>query len=239
MFDTLKQDIKAVYDRDPAVRSVAEVLFCYPGFHALLFYRLAHALWTRKLYFFGRFVSHIGRFLTGIEIHPGARIGKGFFIDHGMGVVIGETAEIGENCTLYHGVTLGGTSWAKEKRHPTLGDNVIIGSGAKVLGPFTVGSGSKIGSNSVVVKEVPPNSTVVGVPGRMVISEGKKVEEKLDLSHDKLPDPEAKAISCLFDQIRALERKVKDLSDQLNEVRSSGAGDEEVENADNRKKAEA
>ncbi|MGE4344288.1 MAG: serine O-acetyltransferase [Geoalkalibacter sp.] len=239
MFDTLKQDIKAVYDRDPAVRSVAEVLFCYPGFHALLFYRLARALWTRKLYFFGRFVSHIGRFLTGIEIHPGARIGKGFFIDHGMGVVIGETAEIGENCTLYHGVTLGGTSWAKEKRHPTLGDNVIIGSGAKVLGPFTVGSGSKIGSNSVVVKEVPPNSTVVGVPGRMVISEGKKVEEKLDLSHDKLPDPEAKAISCLFDQIRALERKVKDLSDQLNEVRSSGAGDEEVENADNRKKAEA
>jgi len=239
MFDTFKQDIKAVYDRDPAVRSVAEVLFCYPGFHALLFYRLAHALWTRKLYFLGRFISHIGRFLTGIEIHPGARIGKGFFIDHGMGVVIGETAEIGENCTLYHGVTLGGTSWAKEKRHPTLGDNVIIGSGAKVLGPFTVGSGSKIGSNSVVVKEVPPNSTVVGVPGRMVISEGKKVEEKLDLSHDKLPDPEAKAISCLFDQIRALERKVKDLSDQLNEVRSSGAGDEEVENADNRKKAEA
>ncbi|WP_052464880.1 serine O-acetyltransferase [Geoalkalibacter subterraneus] len=239
MFDTFKQDIKAVYDRDPAVRSVAEVLFCYPGFHALLFYRLAHALWTRKLYFFGRFISHIGRFLTGIEIHPGARIGKGFFIDHGMGVVIGETAEIGENCTLYHGVTLGGTSWAKEKRHPTLGDNVIIGSGAKVLGPFTVGSGSKIGSNSVVVKEVPPNSTVVGVPGRMVISEGKKVEEKLDLSHDKLPDPEAKAISCLFDQIRALERKVKDLSDQLNEVRSSCASEEAAENADKRKKAEA
>jgi len=239
MFDTFKQDIKAVYDRDPAVRSVAEVLFCYPGFHALLFYRLAHALWTRKLYFFGRFVSHIGRFLTGIEIHPGARIGKGFFIDHGMGVVIGETAEIGENCTLYHGVTLGGTSWAKEKRHPTLGDNVIIGSGAKVLGPFTVGSGSKIGSNSVVVKEVPPNSTVVGVPGRMVISEGKKVEEKLDLSHDKLPDPEAKAISCLFDQIRALERKVKDLSDQLNEVRSSGASDEAAESPDKQKNAEA
>ena len=156
-----------------------------------------------------------------------------------MGVVIGETAEIGENCTLYHGVTLGGTSWAKEKRHPTLGDNVIIGSGAKVLGPFTVGSGSKIGSNSVVVKEVPPNSTVVGVPGRMVISEGKKVEEKLDLSHDKLPDPEAKAISCLFDQLRTLERKVKDLSDQLNEVRSCGASDEAAENADKRKKAEA
>ncbi len=239
MFDTLKQDIKAVYDRDPAVRSVAEVLFCYPGFHALLFYRLAHALWTRKLYFLGRFISHIGRFLTGIEIHPGARIGKGFFIDHGMGVVIGETAEIGENCTLYHGVTLGGTSWAKEKRHPTLGDNVIIGSGAKVLGPFTVGSGSKVGSNSVVVKEVPPNSTVVGVPGRMVISEGKKVEEKADLNHDKLPDPEAKAISCLFDQIRALERKVKDLSDQLNEMRSSGSSDKTAENAGKRKKAEA
>ncbi len=215
MFETLKDDIRAVFDRDPAVRGVAEVVFCYPGFHALLFYRMAHALWTRKFYFLGRFTSHIGRFMTGIEIHPGARIGKGFFIDHGMGVVIGETAEIGENCTLYHGVTLGGTSWAKEKRHPTLGNNVIIGSGAKVLGPFTVGDNSKIGSNSVVVKEVPPNSTVVGVPGRMVISGGKKVEEKVDLGHDQLPDPEAKAISCLFDQVRALERKVKDLSEQL------------------------
>jgi serine O-acetyltransferase len=166
MFESLKGDIRAVYDRDPAVRSTLEIIFCYPGFHAMLFYRMSHALWQRKFYFLGRFLSHIGRFLTGIEIHPGARIGRGFFIDHGMGVVIGETAEIGENCTLYHGVTLGGTSWAKEKRHPTLGNNVIIGSGAKVLGPFKVGDDSKIGSNSVVVKEVPDNSTVVGVPFR-------------------------------------------------------------------------
>ncbi|WP_305041942.1 serine O-acetyltransferase [Geoalkalibacter sp.] len=215
MLETLREDIKAVFDRDPAVRSVAEVIFCYPGFHAMLFYRVAHSLWQRKFYFLGRFVSHLGRFFTGIEIHPGARIGKGFFIDHGMGVVIGETAEIGENCTLYHGVTLGGTSWAKEKRHPTLGNNVIIGSGAKVLGPFTVGENSKIGSNSVVVKEVPPNSTVVGVPGRMVISGGQKVEDRVDLEHDKLPDPEAKAIACLFDQVRALERKVKELTARL------------------------
>lgn len=215
MFDGIKEDIKAVFDRDPAVRSVVEVIFCYPGFHAMLFYRVAHALWVRKFYFLGRFMSHLGRFFTGIEIHPGARIGRGFFIDHGMGVVIGETAEIGDNCTLYHGVTLGGTSWAKEKRHPTLGNNVIIGSGAKVLGPFTVGDNSKIGSNSVVVKEVPPNSTVVGVPGRMVISGGQKVEERVDLEHDKLPDPEARAIECLFDQVRALERKVKELSARL------------------------
>ena len=218
MFESLKGDIRAVYDRDPAVRSTLEIIFCYPGFHAMLFYRMSHALWQRKFYFLGRFLSHIGRFLTGIEIHPGARIGRGFFIDHGMGVVIGETAEIGENCTLYHGVTLGGTSWAKEKRHPTLGNNVIIGSGAKVLGPFKVGDDSKIGSNSVVVKEVPDNSTVVGVPGRVVMSAGKKVEEKVervDFGYDRLPDPEANAIKCLFDQVRALERKVKELTEKL------------------------
>jgi serine O-acetyltransferase len=169
-------------------------------------------MWRRKFYFFGRLISHLSRFLTGIEIHPGAKIGKGFFIDHGMGVVIGETAEIGDNCTLYHGVTLGGTSWAKEKRHPTLGNNVVVGSGAKILGPFTVGENSKIGSNSVVVKEVPPNSTVVGVPGRIVLSDGGKPESRADLEHGRLPDPEAKAISCLFDQLRALEEKVNRLS---------------------------
>ena len=213
MFATLKEDLKAVFDRDPAVRSSLEVVFCYPGFHALLFYRLAHALWVRNFFFLGRLVSQMGRFFTGIEIHPGAKIGRGFFIDHGMGVVIGETAEIGNNCTLYHGVTLGGTSWAKEKRHPTLGDNVIVGSGAKILGPFTVGDNSKVGSNSVVVKEVPPNSTVVGVPGRVVMSEGQSIT-RADLEHGQLPDPEAKAISCLFDQIRSLERKVKTLTEE-------------------------
>lgn len=212
MFSTLKEDFKVVFERDPAVRSKLEICFCYPGFHALLMHRAAHALWRRKFYFLGRLISHLSRFLTGIEIHPGAKIGKGFFIDHGMGVVIGETAEIGDNCTLYHGVTLGGTSWAKEKRHPTLGNNVVVGSGAKILGPFTVGENSKIGSNSVVVKEVPPNSTVVGVPGRIVLSDGGKPESRADLEHGRLPDPEAKAISCLFDQLRALEEKVNRLS---------------------------
>ncbi len=202
----LKDDIKAVFDRDPAVRSIFEVIFCYPGFHAMLFYRLSHWLWNKNRTFMGRYVSHIGRFLTGIEIHPGAKIGKGFFIDHGMGVVIGETAEIGENCTLYHGVTLGGTSWAKEKRHPTLGNNVIVGSGAKILGPFKVGDDSKIGSNSVVVKEVPPMATVVGIPGRVVISGEKRIG--VDLQHGELPDPVAKAVSCVFDQIQRLEEQV-------------------------------
>lgn len=230
MIATLKEDMRVVFERDPAVRSVLEIIFCYPGFHAVLFYRLGHGLWRRKFYFLARLVSHLGRFFTGIEIHPGAKIGRGFFIDHGMGVVIGETAEIGENCTLYHGVTLGGTSWAKEKRHPTLGNNVVVGSGAKILGPFTVGDNSKIGSNSVVVKEVPPNSTVVGVPGRIVMTEGMKTEERTDLEHGKLPDPEAKAISCLFDQIRALERKVAALTEAKSEGSSqppaaTGTGD--------------
>jgi len=210
MFTHLKDDLRAVFDRDPAVRSVFEIFLCYPGFHAMLFYRLSHGLWTRKWYLFGRFVSHLGRFFTGIEIHPGAKIGRGFFIDHGMGVVIGETAEIGENCTLYHQVTLGGTSWAKEKRHPTLGDNVVVGSGAKILGPFTVGDNAKVGSNSVVVKEVPPNGTVVGVPGRLVMS-GEKTTG-VDLQHGNLPDPVAKVVSCMMDQIHNLEKKVTELT---------------------------
>jgi len=216
VFDTVREDIHSVFDRDPAARSVLEIIFCYPGLHAVWFYRIAHWLWVRKLYFLGRLTSHMGRFFTGIEIHPGAQIGKKFFIDHGMGVVIGETAEIGDNVTLYHGVTLGGVTWDKVKRHPTVGDNVVIGSGAKVLGPFTVGKGAKIGSNSVVVKEVPPQATVVGIPGRVVLQEEPKVEElRPDLEHGKLPDPEAKAISCLFDQIRALEKKVDLLTDRL------------------------
>ncbi len=211
MFSSIRHDIRSVFDRDPAARSVLEIIFCYPGLHAIWFHRIAHWLWNRGLYFPGRFVSHLGRFFTGIEIHPGATIGRGFFIDHGMGVVIGETAEIGDNVTLYHGVTLGGVSWEKVKRHPTLEDNVVIGSGAKILGPFTVGRNSKIGSNSVVVKEVPPQSTVVGIPGRVVMAPEAK-EDRVDLEHGKLPDPEAKAISCLFDQIRELERKYSELA---------------------------
>lgn len=211
MFKRLNEDIQSVFQRDPAARSVFEILFCYPGLHAVWIYRIAHWFWKRKFFFLGRLLSHVGRFLTGIEIHPGATIGRKFFIDHGMGVVIGETAEIGDNVTMYHGVTLGGVSLEKVKRHPTIEDNVVIGSGAKVLGPFTVGKGSRIGSNSVVVKEVPPNSTVVGVPGRVVVSP-EKSREQTDLEHGKLPDPEAKAIACLFDQIRELERKFGELS---------------------------
>ena len=216
MFNTMREDINSVFDRDPAARSALEIFFCYPGLHAVWFYRVAHWFWTRGFYFLGRLTSHFGRFLTGIEIHPGAQIGKNFFVDHGMGVVIGETAEIGDNVTLYHGVTLGGVTWDKVKRHPTVGDNVVIGAGAKVLGPFTVGKGAKIGSNSVVVKEVPQNSSVVGIPGRVVLQQEPQVEEKRpDLEHGKMPDPEAKAISCLFDQIRVLEKKVEVLTDRL------------------------
>lgn len=219
MFETFREDINAVFQRDPAVRSTIEVVVCYPGFHALQFHRLAHKLWALKWYFVARCISQFSRFVTGIEIHPGAKIGRGFFIDHGMGVVIGETAEIGDNCTLYHGVTLGGTSWAKEKRHPTLGNDVVIGSGAKVLGPFTVGDGSKIGSNSVVVKEVPNRATVVGVPGRTVLSEEEKRQQaeqqvKPDLEHGSLPDPQAKATSLLFEQIRKMELQISQLQEE-------------------------
>ena len=218
MFKTFREDINAVFQRDPAVRSTLEVVVCYPGFHALQFHRVAHKLWQIKWFFIARCVSQFSRFLTGIEIHPGAKIGRGFFIDHGMGVVIGETAEIGDNCTLYHGVTLGGTSWAKEKRHPTLGDDVVIGSGAKILGPFKVGNGSKIGSNSVVVKEVPDQATVVGVPGRMVLSEEERDEQikqqRFDLEHGSLPDPQAQAINHLFEHIRKMELQLNQLQQE-------------------------
>ena len=168
MFSRIREDIRCVFDRDPAARSVFEVLTCYPGFHALQLHRVSHALWNWGLRWLPRFTSHIARFLTGVEIHPGATIGRRVFIDHGMGVVIGETAEIGDDCTLYHGVTLGGVSWDKGKRHPTLGKGVVVGAGAKILGPFVVGDGAKVGSNSVVVKPVPPGATVVGIPARTV-----------------------------------------------------------------------
>lgn len=218
MFSRIKEDIESVFDRDPAARTWWEVFFCYPGLHAVWIHRVAHWFWTHRCYFLGRFISHIGRFLTGIEIHPGARIGKRFFIDHGMGVVIGETAEIGDDVTLYHGVTLGGVSWEKVKRHPTLENNVVVGSGAKILGPFTVGHHSKIGSNSVVVKEVPPNSTVVGIPGKVVVNVDSPARP-VDLEHGKLPDPEARAITCLFDQLRELERKYEKLRTEHEELK--------------------
>lgn len=218
MFNRMREDILSVFERDPAARSMLEVLCCYPGLHAVWLHRISHWFWVHRLYFLGRLVSHFARFFTGIEIHPGATIGRKFFIDHGMGVVIGETAEIGDNVTLYHGVTLGGVSLERTKRHPTVEENVVIGSGAKVLGPFTVGKGSRIGSNSVVVKEVPPNATVVGVPGRVVMA-AEKPAEKTDLEHGKLPDPEAKAIACLFDQIRELERKYGELARDHEELK--------------------
>ncbi len=204
MFERLKEDVRVVFERDPAARNRAEVFTCYSGFHALLIYRFTHALWQGNLKLLARILSQTGRFLTGIEIHPAAKIGRRFFIDHGMGVVIGETAEVGDDVTIYHGVTLGGTSWKKEKRHPTIEDNVVIGAGAKVLGPFTIGNNSMIGAGSVVVKPVPSHSTVVGVPGRVVYRDLK--EGTMD--HDKLPDPEAKAIACLFEQVKELEEKV-------------------------------
>jgi len=213
MFRTMRNDIKVIFERDPAARSVLEVLLCYPGFHAMRFHHLAHWLWTRGLKVPARFVSHVSRAFTGIEIHPGATIGEGFFIDHGMGVVIGETAEIGKNVTLYHGVTLGGTSWNKGKRHPTLEDNVIVGAGAAILGAIRVGENSKIGSGSVVNKEVPPNSTVVGIPGRVVFREGNVYNDPSGVGGT--PDPEGTAIKCLTEQLFALEKKVEELTREL------------------------
>ena len=170
MFARLNEEIAVVFERDPAARNTWEVVTCYPGFHAMLVHRLSHRLWNAELKWLARFVSHIGRWLTGIEIHPGAQIGRRFFIDHGMGVVIGQTAEIGDDCTLYHGVTLGGTSWNAGKRHPTLGKGVVVGAGAKILGPIEIGDGAKIGSNAVVVKPVPAGATAIGIPARIVES---------------------------------------------------------------------
>src|SRR5918993_633737 len=179
MFKGFREDVGAVFRRDPAARSRVEVVLCYPGVHALTFHRLAHWLWGRGWKLAGRFTSQVGRFMTGIEIHPGAVIGRRFFVDHGMGVVIGETAEIGDECTLYHGVTLGGVSWNKGKRHPTLGRGVVVGAGAKILGPFIVGDGAKVGSNSVVVKAVPAGATVVGIPARVVEHRAENAEAAL------------------------------------------------------------
>ncbi len=221
MFETLKRDIQAVKERDPACRGTLEVITCYPGFHILFFHRLAHWLWNHQLKLLARIISQIGRFFTGIEIHPGAKIGPGFFIDHGMGVVIGETAEIGENVTLYHGVTLGGTSWKKEKRHPTIGNNVVIGAGAKILGPFKVGDNSRIGAGSVVVHEVPPNSVVVGVPGRVTYRDGRKVVGEIDLEQHELPDPIAKAVECILERIRHLEGEIKALKESAHIAETS------------------
>jgi len=212
----LREDIKAIFERDPAVKSVLEALTCYPGLHALWIHRVAHRLYRWRLYTLARMLSHLGRWVTGIEIHPGARIGPGLFIDHGMGVVIGETTEIGRNVTIYQGVTLGGTGKEKGKRHPTIGDNVIISAGAKVLGAITIGANSRIGAGAVVIKPVPENCTVVGVPGRIIIQNGQRVP---DLEHGNLPDPVAEMLRCMQRSIDKLEEKVQELERLLSERR--------------------
>ncbi|VFU11344.1 serine O-acetyltransferase [anaerobic digester metagenome] len=217
VFSRLRNDIRAVMERDPAVKSVFEVLLCYPGLHALIMHRIAHGFYRRRWFVVARLTSHLSRFLTGIEIHPGAKIGEGLFIDHGSGVVIGETAEIGDNVTIYQGVTLGGTGKEKGKRHPTIGNNVVVSAGAKVLGSFTVGDNSRIGAGSVVLKEVPPDSTVVGVPGKVVARNGRKVapreDYEIDLRHDLLPDPVAEMIRCMQRKIDRLEKRVRQMEE--------------------------
>jgi len=210
MFDRLRDDIRTVMERDPAARSSWEVILCYPGVHALAFHRVAHRLWGSGWTTSARWVSHLSRFFTGIEIHPAARLGRGLFIDHGMGVVNGETSEVGENVTLYQGVSLAGTSLKKEKRHPTLGNNVTVGAGAKVIGGFTIGDSSRIGAGSVVVREVPPNCVVVGVPGRVTYKDGQRVDG-VDLNQTDLPDPVTKALEQLVERIRTLEAEVETL----------------------------
>lgn len=229
MFRHLKEDVSSVFHRDPAARNFIEVLTCYPGLHALLFHRISHWFWNRRLKWLARFLSTIARWLTGIEIHPGAQIGNRFFIDHGMGVVIGETAIIGDDVTLYHGVTLGGTSWNKGKRHPTLNDGVVVGAGAKILGPFEVGKNAKVGSNAVVTKEVPPGATVVGIPGRIITVEDKATKadkdmaEKFDaygLSPD-MPDPVAKSMGVMLDHMHAVDRKLECMAKKMREMDAS------------------
>jgi len=226
MFDRLREDIASVFERDPAARTTWEVLTCYPGLHALYIHKLGHWFWTRGLRWLGRATSHFGRMLTGVEIHPGATIGRRVFIDHGMGVVIGETAEVGDDVTMYHGVTLGGTSWNKGKRHPTLGKGVVIGAGAKILGPIMVGEGAKIGSNAVVVKDVPANATVVGVPGRILedlVSPQQAARFAAYAVVQNQDDPYAKAIRMLIEHSRELEQMVATLSDKLRHLEEEAA----------------
>ncbi|MBT2689898.1 serine O-acetyltransferase [Bacillus sp. ISL-47] len=216
MFARMKEDIEVVFEQDPAARSYLEVILTYSGLHAIWSHRIAHALFKRKFYFLARVVSQISRFFTGIEIHPGAKIGRRFFIDHGMGVVIGETCEIGDNVTVFQGVTLGGTGKEKGKRHPTIQDNALIATGAKVLGSITIGENSKVGAGSVVLHEVPPNSTVVGIPGRVKIRDGVKV--KKDLNHTDLPDPIADRFKEMENELQALKSEVETLRKERSQV---------------------
>ncbi|MCH6268799.1 MULTISPECIES: serine O-acetyltransferase [Neobacillus] len=216
MFKTLKEDIDVIFDQDPAARSYLEVILTYSGLHAIWAHRLAHGFYKRKLFFIARVISQVSRFFTGIEIHPGAKIGRRFFIDHGMGVVVGETCEIGDNVTIYQGVTLGGTGKEKGKRHPTIKDNVLISTGAKVLGSITIGENSKIGGGSVVLKEVPPNSTVVGIPGRVVMKDGIRVGK--DLNHSDLPDPVADRFKDLQMELDQMKKELAELKEERTKV---------------------
>ena len=236
MFTHLKEDIAVVFERDPAARTRWEILTTYPGVHALIIHRLSHWIWQHRFYWLARFNSHIARWLTGIEIHPGATIGRRVFIDHGMGVVIGETAVIGDDCTLYHGVTLGGTSWNKGKRHPTLEKGVVIGAGAKVLGPITVGAGAKIGSNAVVVKDVPAGATAVGIPARILDQE--KTQQRDDMAEkigfsayavsDNANDPMTKAIHALLDHAAKQDKQLQEVMQQLAKLGADVETDVEV-----------
>jgi serine O-acetyltransferase len=229
MLSTIKEEIEVVFERDPAARSVLETIFTCPGFQAIVFHRFNHWLWNRKLYFIARLMAHIARFMTGIEIHPGAQIGRRFFIDHGMGIVIGETSEVGDDVSIYHGVTLGGTTWNKGKRHPTLENNVVIGAGAKILGPITLGMGTRVGCNAVVVKDTPPGATVVGVPGYIV---EKSKEEDKDAQREAMakkigftayaqskdmPDPIQNALKSVLDHLHKVENELDELKKKKSE----------------------
>ena len=229
MFQRLKEDIRCVFERDPAARNVFEILTTYPGVHAVLAHRLSHGLWVSGVKWLARFISMLSRWLTGIEIHPGATIGRRFFIDHGMGVVIGETAEIGDDCTLYHGVTLGGTSWNKGKRHPTLGNDVVVGAGAKVLGPITLHDGARVGSNAVVVKDVDAGKTVVGVPGRLVSKVSSETNTKRAQMAKKIgfdaygmpqdtTDPMVHAVNHMLDHMHAVDSKMTEMCKSIEDL---------------------
>jgi len=229
MLDRLREDVRCVFGRDPAARNAFEVLTTYPGIHALLLHRMSHALWRHRMRWLARALAHLARWLTGIEIHPGAHIGRRFFIDHGMGVVIGETAEIGDDCTIYHGVTLGGTSWQHGKRHPTLDNNVVIGAGAKILGPIRIGEGARVGSNAVVLKDAPAGATVVGIPGRIIPPHGdeqhrRRQEMARRMGFDAygttqdMPDPVANAINSILDHLHTMDRRLEQTSHAVKEM---------------------
>jgi serine O-acetyltransferase len=227
MFARMREDLQTVFQKDPAARSCWEVLTCYPGLHAVWFHRIAHALWQRRLYWLGRCASHVGRWITGIEIHPGANIGRRFFIDHGMGTVIGETTEIGDDVLMYKGVVLGGTSLSKGKRHPTIGNGAVVGSNAVILGPITIGENARIGSGAVVIRPVPADSTAVGVPAKVVRGPHMQRETRADLRHDRLPDPVTELLRGMEERIAGLEGQVESLAAAL-EVSMARAGESDA-----------